>query len=484
MLLAAIVATGLLVIISPDEITMANFPSNTGWTSSAIVSQSVTRRGENLIVTINVKSAARRNVLVDLEIHDASGKVFQKVWSNQQFRSGQTRSYSTVWTVPEAASDGEHIVKIGVFGNRWRSFKSWNDHAAVFLVKATDPVPPTTAPPTTAPPSTVAPTTTPATTIAPTTPPTTVAPTTVPPTTAPATTAPPTTVPPTTVPATTVPATTVPPSVPPSTAVPATPPGGVKFFEDFRSADGFYSRFQTEVLHGTGQIPTDITMWHGDHNGACEGPTTSRDVHVNNPAESFWFCAPKGPDSGHVMTSMYTSGYAQVDFSPNQSFTDINRVCWDQNLTEMGGRKWTQLVVVPEATYKANGYRLSYVTPVLQDQVAVAGIALSGDTFLLEMLRGSTQTFVGQTVSDVNFAGFTTSDKAARYKQCVTDLENGTVKVEMFGRPGGTDTRILRGSLPNGAVRVIFQDDNYNPPKDELSTDSLTTWHWDNIEIS
>jgi hypothetical protein len=263
--------------------------------------------------------------------------------------------------------------------------------------------------------------------------------------------------------------------------VPASQPN--QFFEDFKTANGFYGRFQTQVFHGTGQVPTDLPMWHGDHDGACQGPTTLRDVHVNNPSELFWFCAPKGPDSGHMMTSMYTTGYAQVDFAPNQSFTNINRVCWDQNQTEMGGRKWTQMVVVPENIYAANGNRLNYVKPELQADVAVNGVHLSGSTFLYEMLRGSTSTFVGQSTNDHDYAGFTTPDKARRFKTCVTDLNNGTVRIELE-RESGIDVRVLQGSFPDGPVRVIFQDDNYNPPKDERSTDSLTTWHWDNIDIS
>ncbi len=263
--------------------------------------------------------------------------------------------------------------------------------------------------------------------------------------------------------------------------VPPTQPA--QFVEDFSAVGGFYSRFQTQIFHGTGQLPTDITMWHGDHNGACQGPTTLRDVHVDNPAEMFWHCAPAGPDSGHVMTSMYTTGYAQVNFSPNETFTDINRVCWDQNQTEMGGRKWTQVVVVPESTYAANGFQLNYIKPPLQNDVAVNGIRIDGSTFLFDMLRGSTTTFVGQGLVDQNVLGFTTTDKARRFKTCITDLGNGNVRIELE-RAVGIEVRTLRGALPDGRVRVIFQDDSYDPPKDAASNNTLTTWHWDNIDIS
>jgi hypothetical protein len=98
------------------------------------------------------------------------------------------------------------------------------------------------------------------------------------------------------------------------------------------------------------------------------------------------------------------------------------------------------------------------------------------------MVRGSTQTYVGQTLYDANFAGFTTTDKARRFRNCITDLENGTVRIEME-RTSSTDVRTLRGGFPNGQVRVIFQDDTYNAPKDTPATPNPFTWHWDNILV-
>jgi hypothetical protein len=179
------------------------------------------------------------------------------------------------------------------------------------------------------------------------------------------------------------------------------------------------------------------------------------------------------------MTSLYTTGYGHVDFSPAISFPRVTKVCWDQNYTGMGGRKWTQMVVVSESIFQSNGGRLEYVLPELQNDVAVGGIRLTGDTFMFRNLRGSTTTFVGQEVYDANFSGFVTADKATRYKTCITDLENGTVRIESV-----VGTRTQRGSFPNGQARVIFQDVTYDAPKDPESTDSLATWHWDNVQVS
>ena len=163
---------------------------------------------------------------------------------------------------------------------------------------------------------------------------------------------------------------------------PRPPPTGV-FVETFDSPAGFYNRFVTQILHGV--EPPEIAAWSGDHDVHSAGPTTNRTIHSAVRTESFYWCGPTGPESGHIMTSMNTTGYAQVDFAPNQAFTGISRVCWDVNQTDLGGRKWIQVVIVPEATFQANGGRLDYVTPILQDDVAVGGVRISGETFLLEM---------------------------------------------------------------------------------------------------
>ena len=83
-----------------------------------------------------------------------------------------------------------------------------------------------------------------------------------------------------------------------------------------------------------------------------------------------------------------------------------------------------------------------------------------------------------------------TSDKAARFQHCMVDNENGTVTLSQ-GRPDGSvATQTVSGDLPGGAVRVVFQDDNYNPDKHfdgsmhPPAGAHLYTWHWDNIQIS
>ncbi len=265
--------------------------------------------------------------------------------------------------------------------------------------------------------------------------------------------------------------------------VPAEP----QFVATFDTAEDFYDRFQTEVFHGV--EPKDIASWSGDHDMDCGAPASQREVHVANTDEMFWWCPPR-PDapasSGHLMTSMNTTGYAQVNFAPNEPLTDVRKVCWDQNMTDLGGRKWTQVVIVPEETYQRNEQRLDYVKPGLETDVAVGGTHLTDGVFMFEMLKGSTAVYTGRNVYEPNFAGFMAgAEKSRRFTHCITDLENGTVQIDLE-RETETETRISGGAFPPGPARVIFQDDNYNPPKSPPETAVVAdpfTWHWDNVEI-
>ena len=262
---------------------------------------------------------------------------------------------------------------------------------------------------------------------------------------------------------------------------PPPPAGPGEFVETFDSPAGFSNRFVTQVFHGA--LPAEVQSWQGDHDDHCGAPTTYRTIHVTNPPESFYWCGPTGPASGHVMTSILTTGYAEADFSPNVPITNIKKVCWDQNQTDLGNRKWTQVVVVPESTYQANGQKLNYKNPAEGEQEG--DIPITADTFMFVMLRGSTQTYTGPGNYDSNFDGFVTTDKARRFRNCITDLENGTVRIDLE-RESTTETRVLRGAIPNGPARVIFQDETYDAPKDPPSPaiQNPFTWHWDNIAIT
>ena len=246
-------------------------------------------------------------------------------------------------------------------------------------------------------------------------------------------------------------------------------------------------------------------QWPGDHNMACEAPTTARTVHLEHRNEMFYHCAPGGdPAKGHMMTSMDTTGYAIMSFSPDQTFTDVGRVCWDINATNEGGGKWTNVIIVPEAEYLRHPnnvgnqpfegpYRMDYVTPGFNVDDAPGDFNIQVDNILpgnewfgwknflesVTIFRGNH----GQQLSPTHYLPVV-SDKAARYKHCMIDTAAGIQVTKVNAVTGGTEIYNPSGwDFPRGRVRVIFQDDMYDPPKRPGYNPNNVTWHWDNIEI-
>ena len=41
----------------------------------------------------------------------------------------------------------------------------------------------------------------------------------------------------------------------------------------------------------------------------------------------------------------------------------------------------------------------------------------------------------------------------------------------------------LPGQIPQQPVKVVFQDDNYDPVKDDRYDPNTLTWHWDNVQV-
>jgi hypothetical protein len=322
-------------------------------------------------------------------------------------------------------------------------------------------------------------------------------------TTAPATT---TTAPPATT-------TTQPPAT--TTTVPApttTQPAGVQFSEDF-SLQSSVDRFTWQTSHGgVDPFPRDDQprSWHADHDMACGAPPTLRTVNLAPASQpgpisvtgggAFW-CAPNSEAAkGHVMTSTVLTAYGHIDFSPSRSFTNVNRICWDMNRSELGGRKWAQVSIIPEAAFQANGGVLDYVRPNLEGDVAAAGPDLPPGAFLLTTFRSEALMSVGdgvETGADPT-EGFTqggsfgkpASDRAARYPHCLERTATGTrfTSTDTSQDPDDPWPVHVGLDMPTGPVRVIFQDVTYDSIKGDWeqggAPDNTNTWHWDNITIS
>ena len=142
------------------------------------------------------------------------------------------------------------------------------------------------------------------------------------------------------------------------------------------------------------------------------------------------------------------------------------------------------MLVVPESEYQSHGRRLDYVVPGFGDPGGPGGNQLIPSTTALgvKVMKGTMTTYSGRSELGGTGALFQVTDKARRYRHCAEDLGNGQILVTQE-RDGGTRSWNLPGRFPDGAVRVIFEDDNYDPPKDSPPVANPFTWHWDNITI-
>ena len=336
----------------------------------------------------------------------------------------------------------------------------------------------TTTTTTVAPTTTQAPTTT--TTVPPTTTTTTVAPT-LPPTTTTTTVAPTTTT-------TTVAPTTTTTTVAPTTTLPPQTSG---FVETFSDGEGWRDRFDREVHHrgdhDNPPNPPESTPWNGDHDVDCGGAETSRSVTASDRESSFYACV------NHMMTTMGdVDGYSVVSFAPKQTFATVSRVCWDQNVTDLGGRQWTEVVITP-ASYLV-GKELSHVNPDFEGvddtpthhTTGTVGVKIMQDYdgFRAYVSR-QPRAFHPWTGNDAT--GF--ESRMIRRQHCLTENANGTLTMSIDRGAGGIWSASFPGQFPDNA-RVVFEDHNYTPDKDGeacRTTGSLSgcryTWHWDNIII-
>ena len=106
-----------------------------GFTSVAQADQPRVAPGAKLPVDAKVTATAASRALIDIEIYSPAGeKVHQQAFDGQSFGPGETKAFTTVWTVPGDAAPGEYTVKVGVFTPGWGKVHDWNDNAAKFTV--------------------------------------------------------------------------------------------------------------------------------------------------------------------------------------------------------------------------------------------------------------------------------------------------------------------------------------------------------------
>jgi hypothetical protein len=192
------------------------------------------------------------------------------------------------------------------------------------------------------------------------------------------------------------------------------------------------------------------------------------------------------------MVGINTSGYAITGFTPKQSFNNLRSVCWDQNLTDLGGGKWFTVTVVPDATYTSHPntnpraaaelegpFRLDYTLPEFDADNAPGDFNLQNQpVWQFKLFRNELRVFNTARQGVFSTAGgfVAGGDRATRYRHCLRENASGLIVVEQAGQSWVTNSR-----FPDGPVHVIFADDTYDA--DKHGGTGLYTWHVDNIEI-
>lgn len=250
-------------------------------------------------------------------------------------------------------------------------------------------------------------------------------------------------------------------------------PGG--FIETFDGNQGL-NRFVTGVYHRDDFLIAEYA-WPGDHDLDCGDPGTSRIIDRDHPDDVFYTCRD------HLMTAVGdTSGYSVAWFKPAVTFADVTEVCWSVNLTSLGSRQWWKVAV------------LSIDAPDIMSEVSASNLTgIEGPDRAVASWGGvggwKGKLRIGEERMDSWFfdAG---SDKATRYPACFRDNQDGTLTYEMTGPRNGGDTVVMEsftvsGAFPAGPKKVVFQDHNYTPTKNDNGVGYPIgfTWHWDDISI-
>jgi hypothetical protein len=107
--------------------------------SSAEVSSQRVTPGQRVTITAKVTATAGVKSLVAIQMFHMSGgdPAVDKQFDDQELQPGETKTFTTVWTVPSGAKVGDYVVKVGVFRPHWgQGGKSYdyNDSAATITV--------------------------------------------------------------------------------------------------------------------------------------------------------------------------------------------------------------------------------------------------------------------------------------------------------------------------------------------------------------
>lgn len=284
------------------------------------------------------------------------------------------------------------------------------------------------------------------------------------------------------------------------------PFGVVAYMNDFSEVDSM-SSLETGVQHRDNHVRDDTLFWPGDHASTggvnCTGPDETRTVTRAALADdAVYMCHPGGdPSKGHVMTSIgSTSGYSWAWMMPTPTFNDVVEVRWDVNITDLGLRQFTEVMVIPAENWSVD----STPTSVYDDEGGDASLPCLRRIFAFPCVDRApgysdwdavgTSTFnqkliiATQDGNEVEAAAAPDTDPAKldlreRRTHFFRDNGDGTIIFGQEQADGSYRTVTAQGSFPQGEVRVVFKDHDYTPHKDLGPFGERYTWHWDNLTV-
>jgi hypothetical protein len=214
----------------------------------------------------------------------------------------------------------------------------------------------------------------------------------------------------------------------------------------------------------------------------CGAPDTQRDLQSSannfNVDKIFFTC------KDHLMSSMGdVDGYSIIWFAPKAQFsrTTHKKVSWDVNTTDLEGRQWWEVSIVPVGSkFLATIDWLAGTAGIdeYHKDAVIIGSGPFGNTVSITTNKQGRydgwQALCGDQYALLNKTQC--ADKMTRRPFSVTDNDNGTLTINY----GGIFTQTVPGRLPDN-YEVYFKDHNYTPDKDDMPIGH--TWHWDSIRV-
>lgn len=297
-------------------------------------------------------------------------------------------------------------------------------------------------------------------------------------------------------------------------------PAGSSFFEDF-SNPASYDRFSKISWHrdpylGGGSFEADHAKVEGGSDpDNCTNPFTTRTIGrtsnsilVESGEKHVYRCAPgDDPGKAHIMTAQGAeSGYDFSAFWTKDVFDGVTEVNWEQNITNLGGRNWSEVKIVPVRTWNplqppcgitwvpcwtlaeggsegntrthaemdSIGFNWFNGTPLFVSYEDEGG---DGWNFRPDV-KGSIY-----QLAEYQFQAF--SSPTPRFRHTLRDNGNGTITALIdtkLTEYGVFEIATIKGSFPDEPFVVVFSTHDYTSGK---STGAFggKTWHWDNIDI-